>query len=96
MSSEGRVAVVTGAAGHGMGRSIALTLAREGASVVVNYLNSKDRAKEVVEFIEGNEGRATAVQANVFVKDGCEKSIQEQGGTQNLSMSLTRFLHLKI
>jgi NAD(P)-dependent dehydrogenase (short-subunit alcohol dehydrogenase family) len=34
---QGKVAVVTGAAGSGMGRSIALTLAREGAAVVVNY-----------------------------------------------------------
>lgn len=75
MSNQAKVAVVTGAAGHGMGRSIALTLAREGASVVINYLNSKDRAEAVVEYIENNGGRAIAVQANVFVKDGCEKLI---------------------
>ena len=75
MDCKDKIAVVTGAAGHGMGRSIALTLAREGASVVVNYLNSKDRANEVVEYIEGNGGSAIAVQANVFVKDGCEKLI---------------------
>ena len=37
MTCEGKVAIVTGAAGNGMGRSIALTLAREGAKVVVNY-----------------------------------------------------------
>ena len=35
MTCEGRVAIVTGAAGGGMGRSIALTLAREGAAVPV-------------------------------------------------------------
>ena len=75
MSSKDKVAVVTGSAGKGMGRSIALTLAREGASVIVNYLNSKDRANEVVEYIEGKGGSAIAVQANVFVKDGCEKLI---------------------
>jgi len=75
MSCNNRVAVVTGAAGHGMGRSIALTLAREGASIVVNYLNSRDRANEVVQHIEENGGSAISVQANVFVKDGCEKLI---------------------
>ena len=39
---EGKAAIVTGAAGNGMGRRIALTLAHEGASVVVNYLTSGD------------------------------------------------------
>ncbi len=58
-----------------MGRSIALTLAREGASVVVNYLNSKSRASAIVDYIEDNGGSAISIQANVFVKDGCEKLI---------------------
>ena len=42
MMCEGKVAIVTGAAGKGMGRSIALTLAREGARVVVNYRQSDE------------------------------------------------------
>ncbi len=75
MSCKEKVAVITGAAGHGMGRSIALTLAREGANVVINYLNSRDRAEDIVDYIEGQGGQAIAVQANVFVKDGCEKLI---------------------
>src|SRR2546422_11761761 len=36
-SLNGRVALVTGSTGEGMGRSIALTLAREGADVVLNH-----------------------------------------------------------
>jgi NAD(P)-dependent dehydrogenase (short-subunit alcohol dehydrogenase family) len=36
MACEDKVAMVTGAAGSGMGRSIALTLAREGAKVAIN------------------------------------------------------------
>jgi len=71
MTLEGRVAVVTGAAGKGMGRSIALTLAREGAKVVVNYRTSEASAAEIVAGIRHRGGTAAAVQADVFEADGC-------------------------
>ncbi|MCJ7736128.1 MAG: SDR family oxidoreductase [Anaerolineae bacterium] len=73
MGCEGRVAIVTGAAGSGMGRSIALTLAREGARVVVNYRTSAAAAAAIVEHIEGRGGEATAVQADVFEADECAR-----------------------
>lgn len=66
-----RVAIVTGAAGKGMGRSTALTLAREGAKVVVNYRSSADAAGEIVDHIVAHGGEATAVQADVFTSEGC-------------------------
>lgn len=50
MLLEDKIAVVTGA-GRGIGRGIALALAREGAMVVVNYNGSADRAAEVVDTI---------------------------------------------
>ncbi len=53
MRCNDKVAIVTGAAGSGMGRSIALTLAREGAIELVNYLKSSESAAAVVEHIEG-------------------------------------------
>jgi NAD(P)-dependent dehydrogenase (short-subunit alcohol dehydrogenase family) len=67
-----KVALVTGAAGDGMGRSIALTLAREGAQVVVNYRTSEESARAIVAHIEGHGGHAVAVQADVFEATGCE------------------------
>jgi 3-oxoacyl-[acyl-carrier protein] reductase len=73
MICQGKVAVVTGAAGNGMGRSIALTLAREGASVVVNYRASMDSAQAIVQHIAAHSGRAIAVQADVFTVEGCYK-----------------------
>src|SRR3984893_450241 len=60
----GKVAVVTGAS-KGIGASIALHLAAEGAAVVVNYSSSKEGADRVVSEITGNGGKAVAVQANV-------------------------------
>lgn len=55
-----------------MGRSIALTLAREGATVVVNYRTSETTATEMVKYIEGRGGQAIAVQADVFTEEGCK------------------------
>ena len=60
----GKVAVVTGAS-KGIGASIALHLAAEGAAVVVNYSSSKEGADRVVGEITGKGGKAIAVQANV-------------------------------
>src|SRR4051812_5182786 len=59
-----KVAVVTGAS-KGIGASIALHLAAAGAAVVVNYSSSKEGADRVVGEINGNGGKAVAIQANV-------------------------------
>ncbi len=71
MKCENKVAIVTGSAGQGMGRSIALTLAREGASVVVNYRTSKEAAITIVEAIRAQGGKAIAVAADIFTPEGC-------------------------
>jgi 3-oxoacyl-[acyl-carrier protein] reductase len=60
----GRTALVTGA-GRGIGRSIALRLARDGALVAVHYGANREAATEVVDTIEQAGGQAFAVQADV-------------------------------
>jgi len=60
----GRVALVTGAS-RGIGRAIALELAKRGAVVAVNYVHSAQAAAEVVGQIEAGGGKAQAFQADV-------------------------------
>jgi 3-oxoacyl-[acyl-carrier protein] reductase len=57
-------AIVTGAS-RGIGRAVALRLARDGFAVVVNYAGAADKAAEVVNEIAGQGGRAIAVRADV-------------------------------
>lgn len=67
---------MTGASGQGTGRSIALTLAREGFAVTVNYLHSRDAAQETVRCIERRGGRAVALQGDVFKPQDCEALVR--------------------
>jgi 3-oxoacyl-[acyl-carrier protein] reductase len=60
----GKVAIVTGAS-KGIGADIAKGLAKEGASVVVNYASSKEGADKVVAEITKAGGKAVAVQGDV-------------------------------
>ena len=60
----GKVAVVTGS-GRGIGRAIALKLAQEGASVVVNYRKSAESAEAVVKDIEQQGSEGVAIQADM-------------------------------
>ncbi|MHB0858510.1 MAG: 3-oxoacyl-[acyl-carrier-protein] reductase [Anaerolineae bacterium] len=70
----GRVAVVTGAS-RGIGRAIALELARQGCSVVVNYHAKADAAAETVALIEAEGGQACAVQGDVSVAEEAQRAI---------------------
>ena len=73
---SGKVAVVTGAS-KGIGASIALHLAKAGASVVVNYSTSREGAEKVVKAIEKDGGKALAVGANVSKKEEIDHLFRE-------------------
>ncbi len=64
LSLENRVALVTGGS-RGIGRAIALEMARRGAAVVVNYNKSPEAAETVVAEIKAAGGKAASFQADV-------------------------------
>ncbi len=64
LSLKDRVAVVTGAS-RGIGRAVALELARRGAAVVVNYLKSAEAAEALVNEIKSAGGQAVSFQGDV-------------------------------
>jgi 3-oxoacyl-[acyl-carrier protein] reductase len=76
MRLEGKVALVTGAS-RGIGREIALELAREGASVGVNYAGSEAKALEVVEEIKAIGRDAFAIQADVSNSESVTNMVKE-------------------
>jgi 3-oxoacyl-[acyl-carrier protein] reductase len=75
MKFAGRVAIVTGAA-RGIGQSIALTLAREGADVVVTDVDLEG-AQRVAQEIEGLGRKAKAIQADVSQREAVRRLVSE-------------------
>src|SRR5689334_15064719 len=84
MKLDNKVAIVTGAS-RGIGRAIAVALARDGAKVIVNYAKSEDEANVVVQSINAiRKDSAIAVRADVSNRREAEKlfdsAIKKFGG----------------
>ncbi len=72
----GQPALVTGA-NSGIGRAVALGLARAGADVVVNYVTHPETAEQVVREIEAMGRRAIALKADVSKEDDVERMFSD-------------------
>lgn len=74
-SLANKIAIVTGGS-RGIGRGIALELAKRGATVVVNYNSNADAANDVVEKIKTDGGQAMAFKADVGQEEGANELIK--------------------
>lgn len=73
---SGKTALVTGAS-RGIGREIALELARSGADVAVNYAGNEEKAKAVADAIQSYGRKAIVVKANVASFSETEKMVKK-------------------
>ncbi len=69
---ERKTAVVTGSS-RGIGREIALTLARENYNVVINYVSNEDKAKDVLNALNEFGGEHTVIKADVSDYNECKE-----------------------
>ncbi len=76
MNLTGKIALVTGAS-RGIGRQIAVTLARYGATVIVNYNGSQAKAEDVVREITEQGGTAETIPCNVAEFDKAKMMIDQ-------------------
>ena len=72
---EGKVAIITGG-DSGIGRAVALAFAREGADVLIAYLNEEPDAQETVRIVEGAGRRALAVAGDISDEAHCKQIVQ--------------------
>ena len=79
MSLKDKIALVTGGT-RGIGREIALSLAKEGANIAITYTSNKDAALKVLEEIKEEGVNAIAVKANVVNSDEVLSMVKEVEG----------------
>ena len=72
---EGQTAIVTGAS-RGIGKAIAIYLAKEGAEVIINYSSSFENANKVVSEINSFGGKAYPLQADISDENSVNELIK--------------------
>lgn len=83
MRLQGKKALITGGS-RGIGRAIAIGMAREGADVAINYVSNQEAARQVIASIKKLGRNAIAVKADVAIFSEIEQTVekiwQELGG----------------
>ncbi|MDP9351962.1 MAG: SDR family oxidoreductase [Chloroflexota bacterium] len=73
---EGRVAVITGT-DSGIGKAVAIAFAREGADVVISYLNEDEDARETQELVEQAGRKALLIPGDISQEAHCQGITQQ-------------------
>lgn len=71
-----KVALITGA-NRGIGKQIAITLAKQGFDIAINYRTANDSLNEVIKEIESNDIQCMAVQGDVSVFEDCKNMTKQ-------------------
>ena len=93
MKHKNKIALVTGAS-RGIGRSIALKLASEGAEVILNYRRSKTECESVLQEIDSIGGKSIAIRADVGNEDKTDAMfhvIKDEYGKLDILMANASF-----
>lgn len=72
---QGKAALITGG-DSGIGRAVALAFAREGADVLISYLNEHSDAQETVRIVEKEGRRCIAVAGDIGDESHCQQLVQ--------------------
>lgn len=73
---EGRKAIITGA-DSGIGRAVAIAYAREGADVLISYLEEHEDARETARYVEEAGRKAVLVPGDVREEEYCKQLVQK-------------------
>ena len=76
MTLDGRLALITGGS-RGIGRTIAIDLARRGADVAVSYLRNEEAAQETVALIESTGRRGVAIRSRIDSAERCAALVDQ-------------------
>jgi NAD(P)-dependent dehydrogenase (short-subunit alcohol dehydrogenase family) len=72
---EGKVALITGA-DSGIGKAVAIAFAREGADILISYLNEDDDAKDTAKWIEEAGRKAILLPGDIKSEEHCNSLVQ--------------------
>ena len=72
---SGKVALITGA-DSGIGKAVAIAFAREGADLVISYLDEEEDARDTVKWVEDAGRKAVAVPGDITSEEHCKALVQ--------------------